>query len=128
MGAKQAILAQRAGSDPEVADWSRLLIGCRRQEYCASLIARAVEDCDAHILDLHVATPGAITGDAAADIVPDEDFPVQVVLKVSHRNSDGIGRSLERYGFTVLDRTSSESADQSRIIENYTNLMKYLEI
>ena len=33
---------------------SHLLLGCRRDDYSASRIARAVEDCDAHLLNLNM--------------------------------------------------------------------------
>ena len=39
---------------PPVADSSRLLVGCSREDYSASRIAHAVEDCDAHLLNLNV--------------------------------------------------------------------------
>lgn len=128
MGANQAFLDEREEKSPLVTDWTRLLIGCRREQYCASMLARAVEDCNAHILNLNVTTPGAITGDAAIDDKAIPDFPVQVELQVSIRNSESITRSLERYGFTVLDCVSSDNDFNDKSIENYRNLMRYLEI
>lgn len=128
MGANQAILDEREENSALVTDWTRLLIGCRREQYCASMLARAVEDCNAHILNLNVTTPGAITGDAAIDDKAIPDFPVQVELNVSIRNSESIIRSLERYGFTVLNCFSSDDEINDKSIDNYRNLMRYLEI
>lgn len=76
---------------------SRLLVGCRRLDYSASRIATAVEDCNAHVLNLNVTDLGASLGkeeDGAATVVVD--------LRVSHRSPEAIGRSLERYGYNVL--------------------------
>lgn len=129
MGAKQAFLAQEQAPLTAVSDWARLLIGCRRDQYAASLVARAVEDCDAHLLNLNVTTAGALTGDgpAVTDCYP--DFPVQVELRVNHRNTERIGRSLERYGFTVLEaQSSADGTDSDRTMRNFSHLMRYLEI
>lgn len=82
---------------------------CRRSEYAASRIARAVEDCDAHLLNLNITadTPSA-----------DE---VVVELRVSHRNPVAVMRSLERYGYTaVADIPDSTGAEAL--------LQRYLEI
>ena len=128
MGAKQAIFAERAASYPEVGDWSRFVVGCRREDYSASLLARAVEDCDAHVLNLNVSEPGALTGDAAAGVTSDDGYAVRVELRVNHRNAECVSRSLERYGFAVLSAESSSEADDGRRLDNYRNLMHYLEI
>ena len=39
---------------PPVRESSMLMVACRRGDYSASRIARAVEDCDAHLLNLNV--------------------------------------------------------------------------
>ena len=87
---------------PPVADSSRLLVGCSREDYSASRIAHAVEDCDAHLLNLNVTSFN--TGyDADTYYADNSKFPVVFDIRVSHRNADSIMRSLERYGYTVLD-------------------------
>lgn len=110
---------------PAAGDSSRLLVGCRREDYSASRLARAVEDCDAHVLNLNITSMGeAATADGAAE------YPVIVDLRVSHRNADSIRRSLERYGYTVLDALTaddSESAD-SLSRERIDQLIRFLEI
>lgn len=75
---------------PGNEDTSELTIECGRDDYSASAIARAVEDCNAHLLNLNV------TSDH-----PSKAGSVVVDLRVSHRNSGAVARSLERYGFLV---------------------------
>ena len=48
---------------PAVGDECRMLIGCRRANYSASEIARAVEDCDAQLLNLNVTSLAAEEAD-----------------------------------------------------------------
>lgn len=112
-----------------VSDWSRLLIGCNRDQYAASLVARAVEDCDAHLLNLNVTSAGALTGDAGSDdyvAAAYSKFPVQVELRVNHRNPECVCRSLQRYGFTVLEATGSGDNDGKP--SNLDNLVRYLNV
>lgn len=67
--------------------------------YSASAIARAVEDCNAHLLNLNVTADGAIpSGYDAGEVVVD--------LRVDMRHAMGVIRSLERYGYRVLAATS----------------------
>lgn len=76
---------------PERSDASELTVTCPAPQYSASQIARAVEDCDAHLLNL----------DVTADVTADGDTIIE--LRVSHRNADAVARSLARYGYTVTD-------------------------
>lgn len=97
---------------------SRLLIGCRRSDYSASRIARAVEDCDAHLLNLNTQTD------------PSGDFDLLVNLRVNRRSGAAVGRSLERYGYEVISfETSDDSkADDSRLRERIDELLRYLDV
>ena len=70
---------------------SELTIECSRVDYSASAIARAVEDCNAHLLNLNVTSQ---EGSNANSVVVD--------LRVSHRNTQAVARSLERYGYLVI--------------------------
>ena len=115
---------------PPVAESSRLLIGCSREDYSASRIARAVEDCDAHLLNLNITTRPDKTGDGEGD---GEAFrmPYQylVDIRVSHRNASGVKRSLERYGYDVLDILSAEHSEDSEMMrKRIDELFRYLEI
>lgn len=96
---------------------SELTIECNRMDYSASAIAHAVEDCDAHLLNLNVTS---LPGKRSDSIVVD--------LRVNHRNSEAVARSLERYGFAVTS-TSFSPDDQSvsKARANALELLHYLE-
>lgn len=112
---------------PPVEESSRLLVGCNREDYSALRIARAVEDCDAHLLNLNVTSMGAPAPDDSGDFA-DAKFPVVFDLRVSNRNAAGIGRSLERYGYTVLGMRSSDTVDADTARSRIDQLFRYLEI
>ena len=92
-----------------------LMVACRRGDYRASRIARAVEDCDAHLLNLNV------TADT-------DSFDNRIVaeLRVSHRNPESVARSLERYGYEVIDTAETIPSDESLMQSRYDELMRYL--
>jgi hypothetical protein len=77
---------------PEAAE---LTVACARNDYSASIIARAVEDCNAHLINMNV----------TADTLTDGRLTVD--LRVNRRNVAGVARSLARYGYEVI----STSAD-----------------
>lgn len=102
---------------PGNADSSNLTIECSRVDYSASAIARAVEDCNAHLLNLNVTSQQASTADA-----------VVVDLRISHRNTSAVARSLERYGFIVT--ATDEDADDplaAKAREHALELLHYLD-
>lgn len=113
---------------PPVPESSRLLVGCRREDYSASRIAHAVEDCNAHLLNLNVTAGDSKTlPDGTPDSGSDAKFPVMIDLRVSHINAESISRSLERYGYTVLE-TQSTTADYDTQRRRIDGLFRYLEI
>ena len=67
------------------SSWVKVV--CARTDYSASRIARAVEDCDAHLLNLNIlaTSPSADT--------------VAVLLRVGMRHGQSVVRSLARYGY-----------------------------
>lgn len=75
---------------PERPDATELSISCYRGDYSASRIARAVEDADAHLLNLNLTSEVMPTGEIVVD------------LRISHRSASSVVRSLERYGFNVV--------------------------
>lgn len=76
---------------PELPETCELTVTCPPGQYAASVVARAVEDCDAHLLNLNVtAEPGA-------------DGRTVVELRISHRDGHAVARSLARYGYDVTD-------------------------
>lgn len=102
------------------ADTSSLLVACDRREYSASRLARAVEDVDAHLLNLNVTS-------LRADDAP--DGTVVVALRVGRRDALAVARSIERYGYDVLDFDgdgSDDSYDTAR--RNADTLLRLLEM
>lgn len=102
------------------ADTSSLLVACDRRDYSASRLARAVEDADAHLLNLNVTS------------LRDDDAPdgtVVVALRVGRRDALAVARSIERYGYDVLDFDgdgSDDSYDTAR--RNADALLRLLEM
>lgn len=102
-----------------------MLVGCRLEDYSASRIAHAVEDCNAHVLNLNVTAMGR----AFSDEDEEPPFPVVFELRVSHRNAEGVSRSLERYGYTVLGtRSDSTMAHEDSTRSRIDHLLHYLDI
>lgn len=92
---------------PPRQEWSELSVHCRREHFSASAIAHAVEDCDAHLLNLNVTSQRLA---AAGSPVPDDfDNDVFVDIRVSARNGASVARSLERYGYEVDQILSSDA-------------------
>lgn len=84
---------------PGVEDGTSITVAIRGDRYSASAIARAVEDCNTHLLNLNVTSAGALPGHyESADVIAD--------LRVGMRQAMPVVRSLERYGFRVLSAVS----------------------
>ncbi len=118
---------------PPIPESSRLIVGCRREDYSASRIAHAVEDCNAHLLNLNVTSFDTHTAKFNDDDdfeASDAKFPVVFDIRVSHRNAESIRRSLERYGYTVLASRGSDDIDGDDDIfkRRIDELFRYLEI
>ena len=99
---------------PAVYGSCRLLVGCRADEYSASAIARAVEDCDAHLLNLNV-MPGADYGFDMVDLAAPY----------------AAARSLERYGYAVIDARADgddPAGGDDTLRRRVDELMRYLNI
>lgn len=102
---------------PEREDVSTLLVSCLPSDYSASRIATAVEDCDAHLLNLNVTTDGERM-----------DNRVVCELRVSHRSPLSVARSLERYGYEVVDTDARSLASDDVAGRRMAELLQYLEI
>lgn len=74
---------------PPNAEASWLLLTCERADFAASYIAHAVEDCNAHLLNLNVLAESPAPG------------LVAVSIRVGVRNVRPVIRSLARYGYTA---------------------------
>lgn len=80
---------------PSESDQSEIVVECRRGDYSASAIAHAVEDSDAHLYDL-------IT-------TPVEEGKMRVTIRVGHSDPTAAVRSLERYGYEVIEAHGADS-------------------
>lgn len=103
---------------PEASD---MLVACRRDHYSASAVARAVEDADAHLLNLNVT---ALRAD------PDDTSTLILALRVSRRDVASVARSLARYGFDTLDFDDPDgaSSDLDDARTRAAELLRYLEM
>lgn len=131
MSSKQHKFPENDYLFPPVAESSRLLVACRPEDYSASRIAHAVEDCDAHLLNLNVTSMGSKSDEEFEREYRNADsgkFPVVFDLRVSHRNPESISRSLERYGYTVLRSLNNADPDEQILRSRIDNLFRYLEI
>lgn len=101
-----------------MSDWSTLTLTCARGQYSASTLARAIEDCDAHVLNLNVT--GMTHGDT--------DNPV-IEVRISHTNPMPVVRSVARYGYEVLATKSSSASENDDVaIDRLHHLMRWLEV
>ena len=80
-------------------DCSVITLDCAPEEYSASVLSHAVEDSDAHLVDLFS--------------VPGENSRINVTLRVRHSDPTAAVRSLERYGFNVVEAHSAGNSMQS---------------
>lgn len=80
-------------------DCSVITVECRPEDYSASLLAHAVEDSDAHLVDLFS--------------TPTEDGNVRVTLRVRHNDPSAAVHNLERYDFHVVDAYGANGSDRS---------------
>ena len=102
---------------PFLPECSMLTVECPASDYSASSIAKAVEDCDAHLLNLNVTSEKSIM---PGNIVVD--------LRINHRNTDAVSRSLERYGYVVTSSGDELTHAEEKARENVLELLHYLEM
>lgn len=70
-------------------DCSVVTVECRPGDYSASALAHAVEDSDAHLVDMFT--------------TPQSDGQLRVTLRVRHADPTAAVRSLERYDYHVVE-------------------------
>lgn len=102
---------------PPMEEASLLLVSCLPSDFSASRIARAVEDCDAQLVNLNVTTDGS-----------ELENRVVAELRVTHRSPLAVARSLERYGYEVVGAEAGEQADDDVTASRVAELIRYLEI
>ena len=95
-------------------DSSVLTVECDPSQYSASSISHAVEDADAHLVDL--ISRGADNG------------MVRVTLRVRSLDPEAAARSLERYGFRVIETSATTSPDSALLAERLASLQTLLNV
>ncbi len=106
---------------PPLDEGSTLVVAIPPGNYLASTIVKAVEDIDAHLLNLNV----------AADRTDDGELMVH--LRIDRRHALSAARSLERYGYRVIAVDSANGSAEDRVDDETTRervnaLLHYLEI
>ena len=85
-------------------------------DYSASIIARAVEDCNAKVLNLNVTA------------MESDDAEILVLLRVGVRNPEGVVRSLSRYGYDTLGVLDASGVADDTSRDRALELLHYLQI
>ncbi|MDE7368399.1 MAG: hypothetical protein K2N08_01315, partial [Muribaculaceae bacterium] len=80
------------------------------------MVARAVEDCNANLINLNV------TGER------NEDGYLLVDLRVDVLNGEAVARSLERYGFEVVDFVAPDGSGYDTARDRANEILKILDI
>lgn len=97
-------------------DSSSITLAIAPMDYAASRIALAVEDSDTQLLGL------------AIDDAQGDDGWLQVIIRVNRGDPSPVVRSLERYGYRVVDATVSAMVDDDTARCRALELLHYLEI
>lgn len=102
---------------PSGGSYTEFLVAVRPGDFSASAIARAVEDCDLHLLNMNVTSARTPGGD------------IIVALRTDACSGDGVTRSLNRYGYDVI-ATSGEisSIDADEAERRAAELLRLLDI
>lgn len=95
-------------------DSSVITVECPPADYSASMLAHAVEDAGAHLVDL-------ISG-------PAPDGNIRVTLRVRTLAPDHIIQNLERYGYAVTDAGEHRSPDAEILSERIAGLQALLNV
>lgn len=101
---------------PPQEESSELSIICPRADYSASRISHAVEDADAHLLNLNVTSDTVSSGEVVVD------------LRISHRDAGAVCRSLERYGYTTFNVRGGYDRMQQVAAERIAELMAHMQV
>ena len=95
-------------------DCSVIELECTPADYSASLLARAVEDTDAHLVDLLT--------------VPSDGGRLHVTLRVRCEDPTAAVHSLERYGYNVTDIYGHENVDLTASIDRLLALQALINV
>lgn len=86
---------------PPQSEASTFVVACQPADFSASLLARAVEDSNAHLINLNVTDRRL------------NDGRITVELRTNLRTPDSTIRSLERYGFEVIEASEQHNGVDS---------------
>ncbi len=133
MTAKDDIKTELERLFPYTEDASTLVVSCPKHDYCASQLCRAIEDCNAHVLNLNIIDAGAPgvsndTGIPHFDIDYEETPRTYIELRISHRNTDAAARSVARYGYTVAYTRDAVGTAKGDIDGRLESLMRILNV
>jgi len=95
-------------------DCSVITVECAPEDYSASRIARAVEDTDAHLVDLWS--------------VPADGGRVRVTLRVRRDDPSSTVHSLERYGYEVVSAYGNDYGDSEVAAMRFLELRTMLNV
>lgn len=103
---------------PPLPDSSTLLLTVAPAQFSASELARAVEDCDAHLLNMNVTSRRT----------PQGHFVLHI--RVDRRNPAHVVRSVERFGYNVIevDAPDEGSEADNTARDRVKQLLRILEI
>lgn len=95
-------------------DSSLITVECAPADYSASQLARAVEDSDAHIVDLWS--------------VPAECGKIHVTMRVRQADPTSAVHNLERYGYEVIESVGAENRNAEVAFERLLALNTLLNV
>lgn len=133
MTAKDDIKTERERLFPYAEDSSTLVLSCPKHDFCASQLCRAIEDCDAQVLNLNIIDATIPGGSDGPDIprfdLDYEDTPrTYIELRISHRNTEAAARSVARYGYTVEYTRNAIDTAKADIDSRLESLMRILNV
>lgn len=111
----ESITASIAQLFPVVEESCELIVECNSRNYSASTIAHAVEDCDAHIINLNV-------------MESSNDDRIEIAIRINHSHGEAVARSLERYGYEVVAVVGNSNPISTNTQERINELIHYLEL
>lgn len=113
------MLSEHSAAHPEAV---YLHVSTGYDNYCGSRVAVAVEDCNARLIFLHAAVP------------TDDLEPVDIYIGAEGASVAAIDRSLDRYGYSLLDviynRHGAEYNDDEddTFRDRANNLLRLLDV
>lgn len=133
MTAKDDIKTELERLFPYAEDASTLVVSCPKHDYCASQLCRAIEDCDAHVLNLNIIDADArnVSGNSYTprlDIDYDGASRTYIELRISHRDTEAAARSVARYGYTVEYTRNAAGTAKGDIDDRIESLMRILNV